>query len=175
MHGFAKTLTRMDELDERTARFLGMIEAASGQLADLLDDLALVARIEGGRYDPALREADTIELARAAAARVDDGNVTVAGDGATVETEPDAVSRALSQLARCVVRHGGIPTVALAVDGHAVRALAGAGAGAPDRARRGAARPRCGRRRPGRGRRARRLGRAGRRGARRPALRTDRA
>src|SRR5215204_5683356 len=116
VHGFAKTLTRMDDYDERTTRFLGMIDAASGQLADLLDDLALAARIEGGRYDPALREADTLALAQAAAARLDDGNVEVAGEGATVQTEPDAVTRALTQLARCVVRHGGIPQVDLAVD-----------------------------------------------------------
>jgi signal transduction histidine kinase len=118
VHGFAKTLTRMDRgVDERTARFLGMIEAASGQLADLLDDLALVARIEGGRYDPALREADTLELARAGAALVEEGSVAVDGAGATVETEPEAVSRALSQLARCVVRHGSVPNVQLQVTG----------------------------------------------------------
>jgi signal transduction histidine kinase len=111
------TLTRMDDYDERTARFLGMIEAASGQLAELLDDLALAARIEGGRYDPALREADTLELARAAAARLEDGSVAVEGAGATIETEPDAVTRSLTQLARCILRHGGIPEVGLAVAG----------------------------------------------------------
>ena len=118
MHGFAKTLTRMDSsVDERTTRFLGMIEAASGQLADLLDDLALVARIEARRYDPALREADTLELARAAAALVEDDRAVVDGTGTTVETEPEAVSRALSQLARCVVRHGAVPQVQLQVAG----------------------------------------------------------
>jgi two-component system, OmpR family, sensor kinase len=118
VHGFAKTLTRMDStVDERTTRFLGMIEAASGQLADLLDDLALVARIEADRYDPALREADTLELARAAAALVEDDRAVADGTGATVETEPEAVSRALSQLARCVVRHGAVPQVQLQVAG----------------------------------------------------------
>jgi signal transduction histidine kinase len=118
VHGFAKTLTRMDStVDERTTRFLGMIEAASGQLADLLDDLALVARIEARRYDPALREADTLELARAAAALVEEGRAVVEGTGAAVETEPEAVSRALSQFARCVVRHGAVPQVELQVSG----------------------------------------------------------
>jgi signal transduction histidine kinase len=117
VHGFAKTLSRMEEHDERTARFLGMIDAASGQLAELLDDLAVAARIEGGRYDPALRPADTLELARAASARLEDGSVAVEGAGVTVETEPDAVTRALAQLARCIVRHGGIPQVTLAVGG----------------------------------------------------------
>ena len=118
VHGFAKTLTRLDSsVDERTTRFLGMIEAASGQLADLLDDLALVARIEAQRYDPALREADTLELARAAAALVEEDRAVVEGTGATVETEPEAVSRALSQFARCVVRHGAVPQVELQVAG----------------------------------------------------------
>jgi signal transduction histidine kinase len=117
VHGFAKTLTRMDAYDERTTRFLGMIDAASGQLADLLDDLALAARIEGGRYDPSLREADTLALAQAAVAKLEDGNVEVAGAGTTVETEPDAVTRALTQLTRCVLRHGGIQEVGLAVEG----------------------------------------------------------
>jgi hypothetical protein len=94
-----------------------MIDAASGQLAELLDDLAIAARIESGRYDPALRPADTLELARAASTRLEDGSVAVEGTGATIETEPDAVTRALAQLARCVVRHGGIPQVTLAVGG----------------------------------------------------------
>ncbi len=45
VHGFAKTLTRMDGFDDRSTRFLGMIEAASGQLAELLDDLAPDRRV----------------------------------------------------------------------------------------------------------------------------------
>jgi signal transduction histidine kinase len=117
VHGFAKTLTRMEGFDERSTRFLGMIEAASTQLADLLDDLALAARIESGRYDPALREVDTLELARGAVARLDEGTLVVEGEGAAVETEPDVVTRSLAQLARCILRHGGIPEVRLAVDG----------------------------------------------------------
>ena len=39
-----------------------MIQAASGQLADILDDLGLVARIEAGRFAPNVAEADTLEL-----------------------------------------------------------------------------------------------------------------
>lgn len=116
MHGFAKTLTRMD-VDERTARFLGMIEAASGQLSELLDDLGLAARIEGGRYEPGLRDADTLELAREAAARLDAGAVAVEGAGATVQTDPDAVGRALYHFARCILRHGALTELTLRVDG----------------------------------------------------------
>jgi signal transduction histidine kinase len=116
VHGFAKTLTRIDSIDERTSRFLGMIEAASGQMSELLDDLGLAARVESGRYEPVLREADTLELAREAAARLDTGSVALEGAGATVETDPDAVGRALYHFARCLLRHGALSEVALRVE-----------------------------------------------------------
>jgi signal transduction histidine kinase len=117
VHGFAKTLTRMDNVDEKTVRFLGMIEAASGQMSELLDDLGLVARVEGGRYEPGLRDADTLELARGAAGRLDDGAVAVDGEGATVQTDPDAVERSLYHFARCLLRHGSLKEVSVRVDG----------------------------------------------------------
>src|SRR5436853_7579080 len=63
VYGFARTLTRGGELDERTLRFLGMIEDASEQMTGLLDDLGVAARIEGGRWEPAVREFDTLVLA----------------------------------------------------------------------------------------------------------------
>lgn len=119
VHGFAKTLTRMDNVDERTSRFLGMIEAASGQLSELLDDLGLAARVEGGRYEPGLRDADTLELARDAAGRVDAGSVAVDGTGTTIQTDPDAVARALYHFARCLLRHGALEELSLRVEGAA--------------------------------------------------------
>jgi len=36
VYGFARTLTRAGELDDRTMRFLGMIEDASEQMTELL-------------------------------------------------------------------------------------------------------------------------------------------
>jgi signal transduction histidine kinase len=119
VHGFAKTLTRMDSVDEKTARFLGMIEAASGQMSELLDDLGLVARVEGGRYEPGLRDADTLELAREAAGRLDAGAVAVEGEGATVQTDPDAVGRSLYHFGRCLLRHGALTELSLRVEGPA--------------------------------------------------------
>ena len=92
--GFAKTLLRGDGLDERTARFVGMIDEASDQLAELLDELGVLARIESGRYEPALLEADTLELATC-----DDGRVAAAGAGETVETDV-AVGAAVAARAR---------------------------------------------------------------------------
>ena len=101
IYGFARTLTRAGELDERTGRFLGMIEEASEQMTSLLDELGVAARIEMGRWEPTLLEADTVELARAA-----DERIAVEGEGESIRTEPEAVARALAALALAAVRYG---------------------------------------------------------------------
>jgi signal transduction histidine kinase len=110
--GFARTLNRMDEHDERTGRFLAMIEAAAEQMTELLDELGAAARIEGGRWEPALRRVDTLELARS-----DDARIAAVGTGAEVETEVEAVERALSSLAVAALRHGPAERVTWRVDG----------------------------------------------------------
>src|SRR4051794_23657429 len=84
--GFARTLTRSGDLDERAMRFLGMIEEASEQMTGLLDELGTASRIEGGRWEPAVREANTLELAIS-----DDERVVTEGEGATIEIEPESV------------------------------------------------------------------------------------
>src|SRR6188508_3461568 len=81
VNGFAKTLVRSGDLGDREARFVGLIDAAAEQMADLLDQLGLAARIAGGRYDPAYREGNTLALARAS-----DERVAVTGSGTTIET-----------------------------------------------------------------------------------------
>jgi signal transduction histidine kinase len=115
VHGFARTLVRMEEVGEQMARYLEMIEAGSVQLTELLDDLGLSARIEAGSYDPGLREVDTLELSRIAAGRLE--GVTVEGEGASVQTDPDPVTRAVENLARCALRHGGLERIDVRVDG----------------------------------------------------------
>src|SRR5215216_1043432 len=99
VYGFARTLTRGSDLDDRSARFVGMIEAASEQMTDLLDQLGVLARIESDRYDPVLVEADTLELATS-----EDERVEARGEGATVETDASAIGRALEALAIAAVR-----------------------------------------------------------------------
>jgi len=54
VHGFAHTLARKEDLDETTMRYVEMINTASGQLAELIDDLSVSARLAGDRYDPIL-------------------------------------------------------------------------------------------------------------------------
>jgi signal transduction histidine kinase len=118
VHGFVKTLERSVELAPPADRYVEMIGAASTEMAELLDTLSVAARIESGRYDPAPRSVDTLELARRAQERLE--GVEVSGAGTTIETDVEVVDRALTSLARCAVRHGGLDGVALAVDGAVV-------------------------------------------------------
>jgi signal transduction histidine kinase len=111
-YGFARTLTRSGELNERSARFVGMIEQASEQMTALLDDLGTAARIQGGRWEPVLREVDTRELVS-----VDDERVSVDGSGERIETDADAVQHALTALAAAALRHGPVGQVTWRVDG----------------------------------------------------------
>jgi signal transduction histidine kinase len=117
VHGFARTLIGMDEIEDPARRYLGMIDSASAQLAELIDELALAARIEAGRYDPVQTEADTLQLARAAAARLGEERVGVEGEGAPVSIDRDATERALAALSQCALRHGGLERVELTVRG----------------------------------------------------------
>jgi signal transduction histidine kinase len=121
VHGFATTLVRAGGLEPPADRYVEMIDAASAQLAELIDELALAARIESGRYDPAMREADTLELARAAAVRLGEDRVGVAGSGTAVETDAEAVERGLAALFQSALRHGGLERVEVAVDGAEIR------------------------------------------------------
>ena len=115
--GFAKTLIRSVELEEPAARYVGMIDAASEQLAELLDDLGLAARIEASRYEPVLREIDTLELARGTAERLGEERVGVSGGGGGARVDVEATERAVAALARCALRHGGIERVEVTADG----------------------------------------------------------
>jgi hypothetical protein len=100
-------MVRLEQLEEeKLKRYLGLIDSASDELASLLELLALAARIEGDRYEPVTREADSLELAPAGAT----------GTGATVVVEPDAVQRSLAALQFAAARHGAAE-VKVTVDG----------------------------------------------------------
>jgi signal transduction histidine kinase len=116
VYGFARTLEQLP-LESPAPRYVEMIGAASAQIDELVDQLRLVARIESGRYDPALVERDSLALAREAAASFDEDRVTVGGRGGPVTVDPDPTVRALSQLTRAVARFGGHERVSLEVDG----------------------------------------------------------
>jgi signal transduction histidine kinase len=117
--GFAHTLQQTEKLGEPAARYVGMIQSASEQIGELLEDLGLVARIEASRYEPTLVDGNTLELTRSAASLVGE-KATVAGAGAVVRVDPDPVARALAGLARCALRHGALERVDLIADGTSV-------------------------------------------------------
>jgi signal transduction histidine kinase len=114
VQGFARTLERI-ELADPAPRYLEMIDRASEQMTELLEELALVARIEAGRFDPTILEVDSLEIATAAVVELDDERTTVAGEGAPVRVEPESTRRALRQLTRAAKRHGGVDEIGVTV------------------------------------------------------------
>src|ERR687897_671592 len=114
--GFARTLQRAD-LAEPNDRYLDIMVAASDQLAELLEDLGLAARIESDRWEPNVQEADTAELAHAASEGL---AAEVEGNGVVVRVDRDAAERSLHLLARCAIRHGGVERVTFSLDGPAI-------------------------------------------------------
>jgi len=117
IHGFAQTLMRMGDLGEPKQRYMEMIDQASRQLAELLDELGTAARIESGRYEPSLQSVKTMELAQAAAAQLGEDRVKVSGDGSEVHVDPESTERGIAALAQAALRHGGLDEVELRVDG----------------------------------------------------------
>ena len=81
--GFARTLARL-ELADPAGEYVKMIEAAAAQIRELLEQLAIVARIETGRFDPVFGDVDSLELARAAAEELGEERVLVSGDRKSV-------------------------------------------------------------------------------------------
>jgi signal transduction histidine kinase len=120
VYGFARTIARAEGIDPKLGGYAEMIEAASQQLAELVDELSLAARIEGDRYEPKLLPVSIGELAESVAAKLGPERVEVSGDGASVETDADA-ARSVAALVQCALRHGGLEQVALVADGTELR------------------------------------------------------
>jgi len=117
IHGFAQTLVRMDDLGDPKQRYVEMIDAASRQLGELLDELGLAARIKGGRYEPNLQPIDVVELAHGAAEVLGADRVRVDGAGTTVRVDVDATRRGIAALVQAALRHGGFEQVECHADG----------------------------------------------------------
>jgi signal transduction histidine kinase len=114
-YGFARTITRSPGLDPTLAGYSEMIETASGQLGELIDELSLAARIAGGRYEPKLEATDTAVLAAAAVERLGEDRVGVSGSGGAVAVDLEATKRSVSSLVQCALRHGGLDRVEVAL------------------------------------------------------------
>jgi signal transduction histidine kinase len=115
--GFAATMLRVGGLDEKSERYVTLIQSAAAQLAHITDDLAVVARIAGGRYEPSLEARDSLVLTEAAAVTLGEGRAVVSGSGTDVMVDPDAVTRAIAALANAALRHGGLEHIEVEVDG----------------------------------------------------------
>jgi signal transduction histidine kinase len=126
IYGFARTLTRSEELDERSLRFLSMIEEAAEQMTELLDELGTAARIEAGRWEPGVREVSTIELASS-----DDERIEAVGEGVVIETDAESVARSLRSLAVAAIRHGPAELVTWRVAGRTLELSPISAAAAP--------------------------------------------
>ena len=113
--GFAHTLDGMEEIGDPAARYIGIMKSAGEQMGELLDALGLVARIEGGRYEPALVEADSLELAQVAAAKLG-AQAAAGGTGGRVRVDLEPMESGLAALALCAVRHGGLERIDLTAD-----------------------------------------------------------
>jgi signal transduction histidine kinase len=118
--GFAHTLERLDALAAPADRYVGMIGAASDQMAELLDLLGAASRIESGRFEPRLRTVNTRALADDAARRVEDGRAAVEGEGGEVRADAEWAAVSLSALAEAARRHGGLDGITLTADGAVV-------------------------------------------------------
>jgi signal transduction histidine kinase len=110
--GFAKTLSRFGGLDEQQRHFVAVIDEAAAEVALLLEQVAVLARIESGLYVPPLVEVDTVDLATSS-----DPRVATDGVGVTITTDAPVVRRALEALAVAAVRHGEIEGVTWTVRG----------------------------------------------------------
>jgi signal transduction histidine kinase len=115
--GFASTLLRMGDIDEQRLRYLTLIDAAAMQLGEIIDDLGVVARIEGGRFEPAGEPVDSLDLVTMAAEQLGNGSMRVTGSGAAVHLDRELGVRAVRCMATAAIRHGGLDGVNVTVNG----------------------------------------------------------
>ncbi len=119
--GFARTLTRSEALGPPFMEYAEMIEAASDQLGELIDELSLAARILDGRYDPKLEAMPVAELAAAAVERLGEERIDLSGEGAEAIVDAEAAKRSVSALVQCALRHGGLEQINVALEGNRIR------------------------------------------------------
>jgi signal transduction histidine kinase len=86
------------ESEELRRRCLELLNSAVEDLTEQFDELVVLARIQLGVFEPTLIDIDSLELARGAAAAVDDRVITVTGSGTVVRVSEYA-RHALKRLA----------------------------------------------------------------------------
>lgn len=120
IHGFLETLIAHDSrLDpEQRLHMLDRSRTAAERLGDLIEELLLLSRIEGGVLTPQperLRTGDLLEAVRSAAAEPD--QVLLEGDlTAPITTDPALAVRALGMLVDNAVKYGGVAELSARVE-----------------------------------------------------------
>jgi hypothetical protein len=78
------------ESEESRSRCLELLNSAAEDFTEQFDELVVLARIQRGVFEPTFIDIDSLELARGAAAGVDDCTITVAGSGTLVRVSEHA-------------------------------------------------------------------------------------
>jgi signal transduction histidine kinase len=110
VYGFAKTLERGGNLDERQLRFLQQIADAAGDMDRMIANVSTIGHAISGRWQPALSALGAAELAvaahKAVAARTDGRVVGLRPPiiPAQITTELERAARALALLAEASLR-----------------------------------------------------------------------
>ena len=118
--GFARTLSG-SVTTEPEAGYARTINETAAQIGQIVDELALVARIQEGRYQPQPAEVPLDELVSDVRAAFDAGRLTVSGQGGAVHVERQPAVRALTALARAAMRHGALDSIEIALDGSSLQ------------------------------------------------------
>jgi len=113
--GYSRTLARELAEDPR-GNYAATLEESVAEIGNIVEQLAIVARIHEGRYAPPTLEVVTTEdLARASATALGPERVEVRGEGTTITVAREPVEDALTACARAAMRHGGTDLVAIEV------------------------------------------------------------
>ncbi len=113
--GYSRTLAR-ELTDDPRLEYASTIEESATQIGGIVERLALVARIQEGRYTPpAPRPVLAEELARATATALGSERVDVRGEGVSVNVAREPTEEALIACARAAMRHSGTDVVIIDV------------------------------------------------------------
>ena len=119
LNGYARTLASELAGTER-ASWAATVKESAEELEEIVERLALVARIHEGRYTPVLVEVPLDELAAAAVAALGAERVELSGHGEPVLVERAAVEDALTACARATMRHGPLERVSVDLEGRSI-------------------------------------------------------
>lgn len=100
--GFARTLERLGAVEGDHARYLALVVESTEELGRLIDALALIARVAGGRLELQRVPVASAELVAEAAARVPGKRLSVDGEGKSLLVDRASATAGLAWLAEAV-------------------------------------------------------------------------